>query len=150
MKCGIEWMLLDKDTDVIDVLIDNNEQHPTDMNITWNNFIKYYDPTSNSTESEDSTVETIAPLKNAEFSTTLKYFSTTIKVESPSPPETAGANVGVAVALGIGGFLLGCIIGTGSIIGYLYFMKNKSKSNVKTVVTSKSYTVSSFFLYLYQ
>uniref|UniRef100_A0A914YE96 Galectin n=1 Tax=Panagrolaimus superbus TaxID=310955 RepID=A0A914YE96_9BILA len=35
MKCGIEWMLLDKDTDVIDVLIDNNEQHPTDMNITW-------------------------------------------------------------------------------------------------------------------
>uniref|UniRef100_A0AC34F7V8 Uncharacterized protein n=1 Tax=Panagrolaimus sp. ES5 TaxID=591445 RepID=A0AC34F7V8_9BILA len=140
MKCGVEWMPLDKKTDMIDILIDNAEANPAYVNIVWGDYIKYYDPNPNSTEPEETTA-------NSENSTSTKKFiaTTTPKLTITTPKkteETADASVGLIVGISIGGFILGCIIGVGSIVAYLYFMKkqSKSKSNVKTVVTSKSIT----------
>uniref|UniRef100_A0A914PZK2 Uncharacterized protein n=1 Tax=Panagrolaimus davidi TaxID=227884 RepID=A0A914PZK2_9BILA len=127
IDCELKWMLLNPDTDIIDVLIINEDkQKQTNINITWSEDLQYYGAVSS-----DTTKKSTTPTTTTSTSTTTS--TTTKQPVTTSEPESDDVSVGIGVGVGIGGFILGCIIGTGSVIGYLYYQKKKMESNVKTV-----------------
>uniref|UniRef100_A0AC35F9H0 Uncharacterized protein n=1 Tax=Panagrolaimus sp. PS1159 TaxID=55785 RepID=A0AC35F9H0_9BILA len=93
IDCELKWMLLNPDTDIIDVLIINaDNQKQTNINITWSDDLQYYGAISSDT-TEKSTTLTTPTTSSTPTTTTTKQSVTT------SEPESDDVSVGIGVGI---------------------------------------------------